>query len=113
MRKCLKILNYIPQSTFVLDDFARFAAIVADGMGGHEGGEFASELAAQAFDDFVQGLQDDLSSDEVIASAKEWAETTHRMITAKSIEMPQYHGMGTTVWAPRSPVCSHIRVGYS
>ena len=85
------------QSTFLLDEYARFAAIVADGMGGHEGGEFASELAAQAFDDFVQGLPDDMSSDEVIESAKEWAETTHRMITAKSIEMPQYHGMGTTL----------------
>ena len=29
---------------------SRFVAIVADGMGGYEGGEIASEMAAKSFD---------------------------------------------------------------
>lgn len=85
------------ETTCRFDEYARLTAIVADGMGGHAGGEFASELAVQSFDDFVQSLPDELSSEQVIAAAKTWAETTHRMITAKGIEMPQYHGMGTTL----------------
>ena len=85
------------ETTCRLDEYTRLAAIVADGMGGHAGGEFASELAVQSFDDFVQSLPDDLSSEQVIENARRWAETTHRMITAKGIEMPQYQGMGTTL----------------
>ena len=85
------------ETTCRLDEYARMAAIVADGMGGHAGGEFASELAVQAFDDFVQSLPDELSSEQVIAAAKEWASATHKMIVAKGIEMPQYQGMGTTL----------------
>lgn len=85
------------ETRFELDDLSRFAAIVADGMGGHAGGEFASELAAQAFDDFVQTLPDDLSSQQVIDAAKQWTKTTHEMILAKGREMPQYSGMGTTL----------------
>ena len=85
------------ETTCRMDDLTRWTAVVADGMGGHAGGEFASELAAQAFDDFVQGLPDELTSEQVISAAKEWASATHRMIIAKGIEMPQYQGMGTTL----------------
>lgn len=81
---------------FSIDNRSRFAAIVADGMGGHEGGEFASELATQAFDDFLSSLPEGLTIEQVIAETKQWAVDTHRMINRKGEEMPQYLGMGTT-----------------
>ena len=80
-----------------MDELTRWTAVVADGMGGHEGGEFASELAVQAFDDFVQSLPDEWTPEQVIEAAKEWASATPQMITAKGLEMPQYRGMGTTL----------------
>ena len=81
---------------FSIDNLSRFAAIVADGMGGHEGGEFASELATQAFDDFLSSLPEGLTIEQVIAHTKQWAVDTHQMINRKGEEMPQYLGMGTT-----------------
>ena len=81
---------------FSIDNLSRFAANVADGMGGHEGGEFASELATQAFDDFLSSLPEGLTIEQVIAQTKQWAVDTHHMINRKGEEMPQYLGMGTT-----------------
>ena len=81
---------------FNIDDNSRFTAIVADGMGGHEGGEFASELATQAFDEHLSSLPANLSSQQVIEQTKQWAVKTHDMINQKGIELPQYMGMGTT-----------------
>lgn len=82
--------------SFPMTDFTRFETIVADGMGGHEGGEFASELAVQSFDDFLNSLDADLTPDQVIAATKEWAQRTHELILSKGREMPQYCNMGTT-----------------
>ena len=81
---------------FNIDDLSRFAAVVADGMGGHEGGEFASELAAQAFDEFLNNLPPQFTPEQLIAQAKQWAADTHAMINRKGVELPQYLGMGTT-----------------
>lgn len=75
---------------------SRFTAIVADGMGGYEGGEFASELATQAFDRFITDLPGDLSYEILSDEVKKWVSETHTLITNKGIELPQYEGMGTT-----------------
>jgi protein phosphatase len=81
---------------FVPADNARIAAIVADGMGGHNGGEYASEMATLLFDDFIQELPGSLNSQEVTAHLKQWCENTHHLIVAKSNEGEEYEGMGTT-----------------
>jgi len=79
-----------------LSDTARFATIVADGMGGHSGGEFASEIALKCFDEFVLKLPDGIDEIEITSNLKQWAENTHRYILNKSNEMPNCEGMGST-----------------
>lgn len=81
---------------FELTPQSRFTAFVADGMGGHEGGEFASELAVQAFDSFITDLPAALSHEALAAEIKEWVNETHALITNKGIELPQFSDMGTT-----------------
>lgn len=84
------------RSTFTLTDQARMAAVIADGMGGHAGGEFASELAAQSFQDFVETLPDMADTVMLHDMMKSWATDAHFMIKSKGNEMPQYKDMGTT-----------------
>lgn len=84
------------QSTFTLNDNARMAAIVADGMGGHAGGEFASELAAQSFQTFVETLPATVDTATLHNLIKSWATDAHYMIKHKGEEMPQFYNMGTT-----------------
>ena len=84
------------EQKFELIPQARFTAFVADGMGGHEGGEFASELATQAFDRFITDLPCGLSHEVLSGEIKNWVNETHALITNKGVELPQYEGMGTT-----------------
>lgn len=79
-----------------ISDSARFAAIVADGMGGHNGGEIASEIALHLFDDFTLDLAEGLDESGINLSLKEWTEKTHRLLLHKSYELPEQEGMGTT-----------------
>lgn len=79
-----------------LSDSVRFAAVVADGMGGHKGGEIASEIALRLFDDFLLDLSDGLDESGINLSLKEWTEKTHNIILHRSYELPEQEGMGTT-----------------
>ncbi len=76
---------------------SRFTAIVADGMGGYEGGEVASEMAVQAFDEFIMGLPGCLTADGIILRVKQWTEQIHAQIVNRSLAEPQCTGMGTTL----------------
>jgi protein phosphatase len=79
--------------------------VVADGMGGHNGGEVASQIAVETIDDYVRLRKKDgpLSHDgplekhpaiELIASAlKQASARIHRT----AVRSPDLHGMGTTV----------------
>ena len=82
---------------FDLSPKARFSAIVADGMGGHNGGEFASEIAVQKFDEFLLSLPNGLREADIILQFKNWAEETHSFMISKSYELPDCEGMGTTL----------------
>lgn len=82
---------------FSLQPNARLTAVVADGMGGHEGGEFASELAVQSLQEFIDGLPAGLEPTDFISAFHQWVQQAHALITQKGIDMPQYNGMGTTL----------------
>ena len=84
------------EQSFTLSGDARFITLVADGMGGTNGGEFASELALRSFDEFLTKLPPTQQGEYIIAAVKDWALQAHAFITRKGQELPAYSGMGTT-----------------
>ena len=68
--------------------------VVADGMGGHEAGEVASQLAVERIAELLEG--DDLPSADGVVSA---IRTANGDIFRAAIANPGQAGMGTTVTA--------------
>lgn len=66
--------------------------LVADGMGGHAGGDIASQLA-------IQVVSEALKKGEKLGSAIEQA---HCLIMQRAQEQPELSGMGTTIVAARA-----------
>lgn len=93
---------------FLIDDERRLY-LVADGMGGHLGGEFASRLAVFTIDEVVKSLEEDpqstLPEGETLkpgdyANCLRFAiREASRRIFEKANEEAQLHGMGTTTVA--------------
>ncbi len=78
--------------------------VVADGMGGHAGGEYASAIAVNTVEEVVTSLEaGDLELDTTDPVEITRHKLTHairlagRRIYEKAKEQPEYHGMGTTV----------------
>jgi protein phosphatase len=77
--------------------------VVADGMGGHAGGEIASRLATEtveefmleAFKWFIEVPADD--GDEVIVKLQDALKEADAEITRAAEKRPKLHGMGTTL----------------
>jgi len=79
------------------EEFARKGrlAIVADGMGGHEGGQEASRIAVEAIQEvFVDAPNGDLQS--LLSTGFQIA---HERIQEYAAVHPKLHGMGTTATA--------------
>lgn len=71
------------------------AFAVADGMGGYEGGEVASEIVCRSFSSFIKkGLPDD--DNEVIEDIKNWAVNANNLVLETGKLRPQLSEMGTT-----------------
>lgn len=71
------------------------AFAVADGMGGYEGGEVASEIVCRSFSSFIKkGLPDD--DNEVIEDIKKWAVNVNNLVLETGKLRPQLSEMGTT-----------------
>jgi serine/threonine protein phosphatase PrpC len=64
---------------------------VADGMGGHRGGEVASALALEVLGEALPVL----STDELVAAIR----NSNRVVFARSLDDPSLRGMGTTMCA--------------
>lgn len=67
--------------------------IVADGMGGHNAGDFASRYAVQCFLDYVQTSK----PDALIRMVDEGIKYANCKVIEKAQENPAYNGMGTTM----------------
>jgi serine/threonine protein phosphatase PrpC len=70
-------------------------AVVADGMGGYEGGQEASRLAVETL---VQVYRD-YGGDDPQAALVEALQTAHEQIREYSFDHPELRGMGTTCTA--------------
>lgn len=83
--------------------------IAADGMGGHAGGEFASQIAVNTVEEVFLNLESDSSSSDGLNDAAleqltreklEYAiRLAGRKIWEKALDEPEYRGMGTTALA--------------
>lgn len=69
--------------------------LVADGMGGHEGGEEASRIAV----DVVQHAYASALDEDPASALGNAFQTAHREIQLQAAEEPRLHGMGTTCTA--------------
>lgn len=69
--------------------------LVCDGMGGHNAGQVASELATKTF---IKTYLDHPSTDPEVA-ARAAVESANRIVYDWGTSMPQYRGMGTTLTA--------------
>lgn len=85
------------EESYTLTGDARFTTLVADGMGGTSGGEFASELALQYFDSFLLKLPEGINDADFHTLIDSWARQAHQGIVQRGIEQPEYHDMGTTL----------------
>ena len=67
--------------------------IVADGMGGHNAGDFASRYAIESFLDYIQTSK----PDALIRMVDEGVKYANKKIIEKAKENPSMKGMGTTM----------------
>lgn len=92
------------------DEFRRKGrlAVIADGMGGYEGGQEASRLAVET----VRAVYDKFLSDDPQAVLTEAFTVAHERIQSFAEQHPQFHGMGTTCTAlavlGRQLYCAHV-----
>jgi serine/threonine protein phosphatase PrpC len=70
-------------------------AVVADGMGGHEGGQLASDIAVRT----VCEVYREAASLEPPEALEKGLREAHERIRSFASENPQYHNMGTTCTA--------------
>ena len=74
----------------------RFSAIVADGMGGYEGGEVASEFTLHSFDEMIERLPASLDETDLRIALNQWLEQ-HQLAMLVRQRETGLSQMGTTL----------------
>src|SRR5208282_5699870 len=97
---CLRQNNEDSFAYWEPEDDAQFLrkgrlAVVADGMGGYEGGQEASRLAVET----LVAVYRDSAGDDPQAALVEALQTAHAQIRQYSVAHPELRGMGTTCTA--------------
>ncbi|MDR1999725.1 MAG: protein phosphatase 2C domain-containing protein [Frankiaceae bacterium] len=70
---------------------------IADGMGGHAGGEVASQVVIGS----IERLDEDRPLDDLIVAMRDAVEDANRLVAESVAREPQLDGMGTTLTALR------------
>lgn len=92
------VRQYNEDNFFVFDETAEFEELgmllaVADGMGGHNGGDVASQVAVNTMASYYSSRRKDSPLDRLISSV----EQANRQIYDISQESEGFYGMGTTL----------------
>lgn len=74
-------------------------AVVADGMGGEQAGDIASQMAVDVIQRELQRLPSSMSVEECKKALQRAIETANESIYEFALGRENYHGMGTTVVA--------------
>lgn len=84
-------------TTFVTDNTDRFVIALADGMGGHNGGEVASELTLSNLQFFINDLPKGLNIGDFNEMMVVWLNSINQIMTSKGHADPNLSEMGTTL----------------
>ena len=93
----------LPQATVQRSSDRSYLFVVADGIGGHAGGEKASALAIDSVESFILGTFKWFAhfkgpeQDQVLADFQSALSEAHDRIRAEAVEHPELHDMGTTL----------------
>lgn len=82
-----------------IEDDKGVIVAVADGMGGYDCGEIASEMVIDSLSLLVSELPSGLSEQELHACLNAWLDSESKLIAAVGVEKPQMACMGTTLVA--------------
>lgn len=103
------------QDSFLVDDRLHLY-IVADGMGGHAGGEIASQLCVQKISEYIgqnpEKFSQKSNDGEILTELAKAVNFASARIYEHSIEQPALRGMGTTATAvliiDSKAYCAHV-----
>ena len=84
---------------FTTEDNDRFTIALADGMGGHQAGEVASELTLENLRFYVHDMPRGLSTDKFREAMHMWLHSINNTVNARGRSNPMQREMGTTLVA--------------
>jgi serine/threonine protein phosphatase PrpC len=83
--------------TVNLEDNPIYFVAIADGMGGHNAGEVASETVLEQMREKIKCLELGLTENKLARRIREWAQEIHFRILEEGNRLPERKGMGTTL----------------
>jgi protein phosphatase len=89
----------IHQTVLAPDNLDRFVVAVADGMGGHNAGEVASEMVMQNLKFYVNDLPKGMTSGELEEVMNEWVLSIQQTVNLRGRSNKTMSEMGTTLVA--------------
>lgn len=87
------------QTVLAPDNLDRFVVAVADGMGGHNAGEVASEMVMQNLKFYFNDLPKGMTSGELEETMNDWLQSIHQTVNARGRINKSQVDMGTTLVA--------------
>jgi protein phosphatase len=101
IRRVMRIRqSSMPQPEALVGERLGHLLVVADGMGGHQAGEYASALAVASVENIVLntiGWLFSLQGEGVLAEFQEAVRATDRWVIEAAQRQPELRGMGTTL----------------